>query len=178
MIIASAVTGSPLGIDIPINTSSHYSAALLGTAIRNALAANSAVTAAYAVSGDAAQIVLTRLAGYANDPTLSINWGTTLTTAPTGASAVAGVVGVVIERTGGDAKDIFGNAISGITGINSVALFSGSTSAASVTCSSLFGSVAPGNCAAAWGPSPINPATTIVMTAGGAATMDFIVIGG
>jgi hypothetical protein len=176
-VTAAAVAGSPLAISVPINTSAHTSAALVAAAIRTALAASSAITAAYAVSGESAQIILTRLAGFANDATLAISWPTTLTAAGTLASAVAGIVGVVLERTGGDSKDIYGNAISGITGINAVALFSAATSAASVTCSSLFGAVGAGNSAVAFG-SAINPATTIVMTAAGVATVDFIVIGG
>lgn len=94
VVTAAGMTGSPKTISVPVLLNDNASAIAL--AIRTALAADSAVTALFAVSGATDKIILTALIPAANDATLNISIanGTSagVTTAATSADTTAGVV--------------------------------------------------------------------------------------
>lgn len=69
-VTAAGMTGSPRDIAFPVEMGDE--AADIATACRAALAADAAVTAMFDVSGEGADVVLTRKLAVADDPTLNI----------------------------------------------------------------------------------------------------------
>lgn len=121
---SDAVAGSPLPIEVPITTSAHTTAALIAAACVRKINTLDAVTSKFTVEANGADIVLTRIGGYANDATLNL-----AVTAELGVSAVAsststtsGVAGVIIERVGGNGNDVYGNDLPTMTGIRSLVI--------------------------------------------------------
>ena len=93
VITAAGMTGSPKTDSVAVLNGD--AATDVGLKIRTALAADTAVTAMFAVSGAGANIILTALTPAANDATLNVSIAngtcTGLTSAPTSANTTAGV---------------------------------------------------------------------------------------
>jgi hypothetical protein len=93
VVTANGMTGSPKTINVTVEIGDN--AAAVAGKIRTALAADSAVAALFGVSGTGATVVLTKLAGAANDATLNISVDngtcTGLTTAATSANTTWGI---------------------------------------------------------------------------------------
>ena len=109
-VTAAGVTGSPLAIPVALVTGVDTTASLIGSKVRTALGANTALTALYTVGGSGANITLTRTVAANNDTTLNI-----AVAAGLGVSAItnstdttAGVGGVVLTNNTGDGKDFEG----------------------------------------------------------------------
>lgn len=93
VVTAASVPGSPLSIPVPLTTA-QTSANLIATAIRSALSSNTALTALYAVGGTGNAITLTRTTAAANDSTLNIAWGSTVSGVPALATSTNSTLGV------------------------------------------------------------------------------------
>ena len=119
---ATGVTGSPITLNVPVALSD--TAAQWAEKVRVALAANTAISAKYAISGTSTAIIATALpsttiAGVpfylANVSNLNISLAngtcTGITTAATSANTTAGVVTSGCKVIGGDIKDVWGDAI-------------------------------------------------------------------
>ncbi|MBU2703687.1 hypothetical protein Ga0466249_004835 [Sporomusaceae bacterium BoRhaA] len=91
-VTAAGLTGSPKAFTIPVSLGD--TPTITALRIREALAADEAITALFAVSGTGANVVLTRIIAIANDATLNIAIanGTSagLTAAPMSADTIAG----------------------------------------------------------------------------------------
>jgi hypothetical protein len=100
IVTAAGMTGSPKTFNVAV--ANNDTAAQVAGKIRTALAADAAVTALFTVGGAGADVVLTRLAGAANDSTLNISIAngtcTGLTAAPTSANTTPGVAGADVLR--------------------------------------------------------------------------------
>lgn len=138
-ITASGLTGSPKSIAVPITSGD--TASVWAGKVRTALAADTAVTALFSVSGTTTSIVLTRKPSQtiegsnisvpyyvANDSTLNIAitaGSTGVTSAATSANTTAGVVTSGCLALDADGNDIEGNPIGTLTSIDA-ALFEAS----------------------------------------------------
>lgn len=103
VVTAAGMTGSPKTIPVAVLNGDDANA--VATKIRAALAADSAVSALFTVSGATSAVILTRTApsGVADDGTLNIaiatGTATGITAAPTSANTTAGVAGVAQVET-------------------------------------------------------------------------------
>lgn len=69
VVTASGLSGSPITVSVPVTTGAHTTAALIATAFRTALAANSVINAFFNIGGTGAAITLERKVPVANDAT-------------------------------------------------------------------------------------------------------------
>lgn len=131
-ITGAHIQGSPLSLSVPLVTGVHTTAALIAAAIRNTMAAESAITNQYTVGGTGATVTLTRLLTLdgLNDSTLNIATagGLGVSAAASSANTTAGVRGVSVDRLGGDGKDLTGVALSTMGTPMALALFVDSAS--------------------------------------------------
>lgn len=72
-ITGAGITGSPLDVTVPLTAATHTTAALIASAVRTALSAESAITDLYTVGGTGADIVFTQILQDGNDGTLNID---------------------------------------------------------------------------------------------------------
>ena len=129
VVTAAGMTGSPKTISVPVLVGD--TAAVWADKVRVALAADTAVTALFAVSGTSTSIILTRksTATYAvasasvplyaaNDSTLNISLAngtsTGITTAATSANTNAGILSAGVYLQDGDGKDFEGGTLTAI----------------------------------------------------------------
>lgn len=94
-ITSAAVTGSPVGIVVPLSTESHGTAAKVASAIVNAINNNAAVSAAFAARVSGAAIYLTAKVAATNDSTLAMaaTVGSTGVTVGSSTNVSAGATG-------------------------------------------------------------------------------------
>ena len=123
-VTAAGMTGSPKAISVAVALSD--TPTLWAAKVRTALAADTAVSGLFTVSGATTAIVLTRKETslglrFANDSTLNIaianGTSTGITAAPTSTNTTAGVVSSGASVTDGDGKDFEGVAIVPLTGL-------------------------------------------------------------
>jgi hypothetical protein len=108
---AAGLTGSPLTVNVPLTTTAHTTAALIATACRETLAANTAVAAMFTIGGTSAAVTLTRKPSasftvpdgtldlyHANDGTLELVVPTSLgVTGATSSNTTAGVASAGVK---------------------------------------------------------------------------------
>ena len=124
---SAAVTGSPVTISVAVTSGD--SAATWAAKVRTALAANTAIAAAFDISGATTAIIATRkiatilasapVSYYSNDATLNISLDngtcTGITTAASSANTTAGVATSGAYIIDGDGKDFEGTTLPTIT---------------------------------------------------------------
>jgi len=128
-VTAAGMTGSPKAISVAVALSD--TPTLWAAKVRTALAADTAVSALFDVSGSTTAIVLTRKETslglrFANDSTLNIaianGTSTGITAAPTSTNTTAGVVSSGSSITDGDGKDFEGVAIVTLTTLKGLSI--------------------------------------------------------
>jgi hypothetical protein len=111
VLTAAGLTGSPLTVNVPLTTTAHTTAALIATACRETLAANTAVAAMFIIGGTSAAVTLTRKPSasftvpdgtldlyHANDGTLELVVSTALgVTGATSSNTTAGVASAGVK---------------------------------------------------------------------------------
>jgi hypothetical protein len=117
-VTAAGVTGSPLAIAVPLTPAAHPSAAAIAAAAAAALNANTALAVRWTFQSSGATIFAYQIYPSGNDATMNIAIpaGLGVTAATTSTNLVAGVLGCVIERIGGDGNDIYGETLPVIAG--------------------------------------------------------------
>jgi hypothetical protein len=102
IVTAAGMTGTPKTILVPV-TLADVTPALIMAKVRAALAADTAITAMFTVSGATNTVILTAIRGKANDATLNVDLGGTGTTAVgiTRVAASADTTGGVAATTVG-----------------------------------------------------------------------------
>ena len=110
-VTGAGITGSPLTVPVALTSGVHTTAALIGAAVRAALAVVPAITNLYTVAGSSNGWSLTRKSNALNDPTLNVAVPGALgvTAAPASFDTTAGALGA--ELTNGPAIDALGEAI-------------------------------------------------------------------
>ena len=128
-VTAAGMTGSPKAISVAVALSD--TPTLWAAKVRTALAADTAVSGLFTVSGATTAIVLTRKETslglrLANDSTLNIaianGTSTGITAAPTSTNTTAGVVSSGASITDGDGKDFEGVAIVPLTALKGLSI--------------------------------------------------------
>lgn len=176
-ITGAGIAGSPLSVPVPLTTREHTTAAAIATAIRNALLATVAVRNVFDVTSESSLIFLTRKFAAANDTTLNlaIPAGLGVTAAPTSTNIAAGVAGVVVQRLGGDAKDLYGKALPSPINPMVVQLTSPQTQGV-YTSSEKMGVIQPGQTKLVASDTSLNM-SDFLLTASSSGQIDLVVMG-
>lgn len=111
-------------VSVTLSPAQQPTAAHVAEAIRAALRADPEVTGAFRVGGTGTAVRLTALFARANDAglNLAIPGGHGVTAAPTSANTTAGAAGLLIERLGGDGKDIFAGPLPTVSTVYALAI--------------------------------------------------------
>ncbi len=184
-VTAAGLSGSPRVLAIPVSPSSHPSPASVAAAIRAALAADigiGSISAFFDIGGTGNAYTLTKKYAAANDVTLALTTPGGLGVTLGAPATTAGVVGAVVERSGGGSgKDPFGVAIPALPALTPTAVILSSPASASAGIAGvLFPTINPSGVVAISNNGPfgasILAATTDFTAAGAGAVLDIVCI--
>lgn len=184
-VTAVALGGGTITVQVSLTTAKHTTAALIAQAIRDKLVATPAVADLFRIGGTAAAVTLTSRYAKANEGGLNLAWTALLgvTAVVNSTHTTAGVVGVLLERVGGDAKNAFGEALPTDIGLIQALVLNNGSIAGNVTFTrnaiNVFDTLSPGSVSVlANGAGLAGPcAYPLVVTAAGVTYLDVIAIG-
>ena len=107
-VTSAKVVGSPLALLVPVTLGQNDAA--VAAAIAAKLAATPVVSNFFKPTAGASSVNLKSHFAFANDATLNLSITTGLGVSNGSSAAIAGVLGVLMERSGGDGLDIYGGA--------------------------------------------------------------------